>query len=449
MSGNAFRILVLVLGLAAGLGSARGGNDPSAADPPPVDPIVERLLAWNEAFLEAIQAESTPPCLAARNLALLHLAIHDALNLADPRDAPWIDPESIARAVPDASVPDAIDANPASAAFAAAHRVASALCPSRVARFDALLGAGARETGGDPASGGAALGRAVADAVLARRRDDGATLSVHYTPSEAPGAWRRTTRNRPPELPQWPRVRPFVLDRADALRPPGPPPLDSPEYAAALDDVLRLGGAQSASRTAEQTLIARFWADFTHTSTPPGHWNEIARDAVRRSGGEHRPHAVARLFMLLNAALADAGIAAFDAKFHFNFWRPVTAAARADEDGNPATMANAGWTPLLATPSHPEYVSGHSTFSGAAAEILAAWFHTDAVAFEATSIDVPGVTRRYRSFRACAEEIGMSRLYGGIHYRFSNADGLALGRGVAAAVLQRLPVDPAPPRPAR
>jgi hypothetical protein len=238
--------------------------------------------------------------------------------------------------------------------------------------------------------------------------------------------WRRTTHNRPPELPQWPRVKPFVIESPAAFRPAGPPAIDSERYVRAMDEVRRLGAIDSRERSEEQTLTARFWADFSHTSTPPGHWNEIARDVTRRRDLDLP--AAARLFALLNVALADTAIAAFDCKYHYNHWRPVSAMAHASKPSGPA------WQPLLRTPPHPEYISGHSAFSGAAAEILKGFFGNDDCLFTVTSIDVPGVTRSYTSFDACAHEIGMSRIYGGIHFRYSNEDGLALGRRVALAV---------------
>ena len=191
----------------------------------------------------------------------------------------------------------------------------------------------------------------------------------------------------------------------------------------------RLGGAESESRTVEQTLIARFWSDFSYTCTPPGHWNGIALDLARQ---RQLPLAeTARLFALLNVAMADAGIAAWDAKYHYNSWRPITAIQRADEDGNPATQPDSQWKSFLPSPPHPEYVSGHAAFSGAAAQILASYLGGDRVSFTATSDDVIGEVRRFNSLRACAEEIAQSRVYGGIHFSFSGKDGLELGRKVA------------------
>ncbi|MEM7385677.1 MAG: vanadium-dependent haloperoxidase [Verrucomicrobiota bacterium] len=185
----------------------------------------------------------------------------------------------------------------------------------------------------------------------------------------------------------------------------------------------RLGGERSSGRTADQTEIAHFWSDFSDTATPPGHWNQIAAGLAEQE--KLTIDEESRMFTLLNLALADAGLAAFDCKYHFNFWRPETA-LRND--------SRFDWKSLLPSPPHPEYVSGHSTFSGAAAEILKCFFGTDTITFETSSDGLPGVTRKFSSLWACAEEVGWSRIYGGIHYSFSNREGLALGKRVAAAV---------------
>ena len=261
------------------------------------------------------------------------------------------------------------------------------------------------------------------------RGSDGSGTTVPYVPSTAPGAWRRTPPFfRPPELPQWPYVEPFALTNGAQFRPPGPPSLNSSQYAAEVNQVKALGGINSTNRTAEQTLIARFWSDFSYTVTPPGHWNQIAQNVMT-----NRPTTLvesARLFALLNIAMADAGIVVWDSKYIYNFWRPVTAIQRADTDGNPDTEADPDWLPLLNTPPFPEYVSGHSAFSSAAATVLAAFYGSDNVPFTVGSDSVPGVLRSYQSFAAAAEEIALSRIYGGIHFLSADVEGLEAGRHV-------------------
>jgi membrane-associated phospholipid phosphatase len=194
-----------------------------------------------------------------------------------------------------------------------------------------------------------------------------------------------------------------------------------------------VGDLNSATRTAEQTTIARFWADGAGTVTPPGHWNVIARELAISRGLS--PAENARLFALLNIAEADAAICAWDAKYADNFWRPVTAIRAADTDGNPATDPNPAWTPLLATPPFPECTSGHSTFSGAAATVLARFFGSDAIPFVTTSEDLPGVTRSFSSFWEAAQEAGISRIYGGIHFMTANHLGLSSGARIGSYVM--------------
>jgi membrane-associated phospholipid phosphatase len=179
------------------------------------------------------------------------------------------------------------------------------------------------------------------------------------------------------------------------------------------------------TRSAEQSLIALFWADGAGTETPPGHWNSIAQTVAISLGNTMEQNA--RLFALLNVAMADAAICAWDAKYADDFWRPVTAIRNGDFDGNPATVGDPAWSSFITTPPFPSYVSGHSTFSAAASTVLAMFYGTDNIAFVTESDFLPGVTRSFASFSAAAREAAVSRLYGGIHYRHDNEDGLAAG----------------------
>jgi hypothetical protein len=229
-------------------------------------------------------------------------------------------------------------------------------------------------------------------------------------------------------LPQWPAVTPFCMRSGSQFRPPAPPGLTAPAYAANFLEVKALGGVESMVRTPEQTEIAFFWADDAGTVTPPGHWNRIAQTVALQRGLTLVENA--RLFALLNLALADAGIVCWDGKYHYGYWRPVHGIREADPSLNPATTPDPDWTPLLTTPPFPSYASGHSTFSGAAATVLAHFFGTDAVAFTSTSETIPGVRRSYPGFWAAAEEAGKSRIFGGIHWEFDNREGLICGRAV-------------------
>lgn len=383
------------------------------------DPVTE----WNTLMLNAIRNESTAPPLASRNLAILHTAIHDAINAITPTYKQYL-----------VRVNAAPDASTEAAAVGAAFKCLTDLYPSQNAAFDAAMD---RFLMNRPPSQsrdhGLMVGEMTAVLILNWRSNDGASTTVPYIPSSEPGAWRRTPPFfRLPELPQWPYVIPFAMTFGAQFRPPGPPALTSDPYAADVKQVKELGKSNSANRTAEQTLIAQFWSDFSDTITPPGHWNQIAQNIVT-----NRPSTLldtARLFALLNIAMADAAISVWDAKYVYNFWRPVTAIQEADTDGNPLTDADPDWLPLLNTPAFPEYVSGHSAFSAAAVVVLAAAYGTDNVPFTVGSDSVPGVMRTYASLAVCAEEIAMSRIYGGIHFYSADVHGLEAGRQIGEYV---------------
>jgi hypothetical protein len=180
-------------------------------------------------------------------------------------------------------------------------------------------------------------------------------------------------------------------------------------------------------RTAEQTEIALFWSDGAGTAGLPGHWNSIAEGVAQQRGNSLTENA--RLFAMLNIAVADAYISSWDARYTYNFWRPITAIREAGTDGNPATEADTNWTPLLVTPPFPSYTSGHSTVGSAAAAVLSALFRPH-VAFATGSEGLPGVTRTFDGFSAAAAEVGRSRIYGGIHFDFDNRAALAAGRSL-------------------
>jgi len=400
---------------------------PSRVVPALTEPPAHRanpVVVWNAVTLQAVRAENIPPPMAARDLAVVQAAVYDAVDSAVPSGPAY---RVRLRAPAGASA--------AAAVAGAAHEALTGLFPRDAALFDAALErslAGLRP--GRATAAGLALGRDVADRELAARAHDGSGLKVTYSPGAAPGRWRPTPPAfAPPLYPQGPGVTPFVLGNAARFRPPGPPPLTSPEYAAAVDQVEALGGKSGSARTPDQTEVALFWADGGGTATPPGHWNEVAEQlALSRRDGLVRS---ARVFALLDLALADAGIATWDCKYADGLWRPVTAIRQAATDGNPGTAADPSWAPLLATPPFPSYVSGHSTFSAAAAAVLGAAYgpHTP---FTATSDALPGVTRSFPSFAAAAAEAGVSRVYGGIHFPFDNRDGLALGQKIGAYVLR-------------
>jgi hypothetical protein len=266
--------------------------------------------------------------------------------------------------------------------------------------------------------------------------DDGNDAIVSYSPSGEFGYWQPTPPAFAPALlPQWPYVLPFAMTSGDQFRV-GPPPAFTSQ-ADAYDEVLRLGRSDSSERTPDQTLISYFWEDGPGTATPPGHWQVIAQQLAERFHNDLVESA--RLFALLSIVQADAVILCWDNKYYYDHLRPYTAiTSEADDDGNPDTEADPGWSSLIPTPPFPTYTSGHSTFSGGTSRLLARFFGRDDIAFSAPSPDpqrwpnvLPGVVRSWNSLSSAAEEAGQSRIYGGIHWQYDNQGGLESGRDLA------------------
>ncbi len=374
--------------------------------------------------MAAIRADNTGPTLSTRNLAILNLATYEAVNSILRTHQPYAFQLD---AAPETSVEAAV--------IGAGREVLVTLYPSFRARADELYETGVAALSGRPGvAPGLALGREAALRVLDLRAADGSATQVPYIPSSAPGQWQRTPPfYRPPLTPQWRYVDAFCLPTLDPFLPLPPPALDSVEYARDFEEVALLGRRDSVVRTPELSLIANYWADFSYTAMPPGHWHEIAA-TIARDRQTSVPDTV-RLFGLLGLAQADAAIVCWEAKFHWNLWRPLTAIRRAAEDGNPTTMPDPGWDSYLEAPPFPAYTSGHSTFAKAGSQVLTAFYGTDAITFTTQSDSVLGVFRVFHSLAACADEIGMSRIYGGIHFEFDNAEGKRTGGLVGDYVL--------------
>jgi uncharacterized protein (TIGR03118 family) len=278
-----------------------------------------------------------------------------------------------------------------------------------------------------------AVGRFVAEQTLISRVTDGANAVVNHTPGTAPGEWRPTpTAFAPAQTPQWPAVTPFALDSGSQFRAGPPPALTSEAYADGFNEVKDLGRVDSTDRTTQQTEVARFWAAAAGTPQIAGYWNEIAQNAATSQGNTLDQDA--RLFAELNVALVDETIAFFDTKYTYNLWRPVTAIQLADQDGNPNTVADPNWLPLLNTANHPSWVSAHGGISGAASAVLANFFGTDNVGFSLTSEDLKGVTHSFTSFSGAAAEAENSVVWSGNHFRFDVVAGATQGKEVAGFV---------------
>jgi hypothetical protein len=377
------------------------------------------ITDWNNAALQIIRENRTPPPRASRALAILHASIYDAVNGISRTHQAYL----VESTVPASASKEA-------AASAAAHSVLLALFPTNGPAFDGLHANVLAGILDDPRrASGIAWGESVAGQILAARANDGSAAVVTPLPVVNVGDWIPTPAAFAPFLlPQWGFVTPFAMAQSAQFRPPGPPALNSAAWAAAFNEVKALGAAVGSTRTPDQTQIALFWADGAGTETPPGHWNSIAQDVGAALGNTLDENA--RLFALLNIAMADAAICAWEAKYVFHNWRPVTAIRNAETDGNPDTQPDSAWSSFIATPPFPDYVSGHSTFSGAASTVLALFYGTDSIPFTTGSDFLPGVLRSFSSFSAASEEAMNSRLYGGIHYRFANEDGLAAGQDI-------------------
>jgi hypothetical protein len=376
----------------------------------------DEVLNWN-AIAQITTLPSAPP-MASRNLAITQLSVFDAVNSIVRRYSPY----AVHPRAPKG-------ASPVAAAVAAAHYALLRLYPTAQASLDASFATSlAAIPDGKSETDGVAVGESVAEQVLALRATDGSDKVVPYTPGSTPGAWIPTPPAfAPPVGPGWGEVTPFFLDRGNQFRPAPPPALTSAKYTEAFEETKLLGSAVAA-RTQEQIDVPKFWA----VSGTQG-WNLIARQLVV-ANGVHLAKS-ARILALLNMVGADAVIACWDTKYSYNLWRPITAIRAADTDGNPATDVDAAWSPFVVTPPFPEYVSGHATYAGAAKHILKKFFG-DKANISLTSPALPGVTRSYDSLTQIADEIDNARVWGGIHFRFSQKLGRSLGEDVARFVMK-------------
>jgi membrane-associated phospholipid phosphatase len=383
---------------------------------PDVNPVID----WNKTLLTIVRTKGaqSPTVHPTRSFAMLHAAIYDAVNSIDRTHDPLL--VGLLR-VPQTASQDA-------AAAVAAHEILAALYPSFQSAIDAQLEQSLGRLPNDAdTKEGIRVGRAAAAAVLALRSDDGADAPpIPYVFGTAPGSYQSTPPNFPsqPQFTHWSRVTPFLLRRADQFRPGPPPELTSDVYTDVFNQVKSVGIANSTAATADQALTGRFW-----NGNIQNYWNEIAQTAAMAHGLTTAK--TARLFVLLNAALADGVIAFYDAKYTYNFWRPVTAIRGASAAGNPRTLSDPTWLPESGnTAPDPSYPGAHAVISGAAAHILAVFFgdHFD---FAVTSEVMPGVQRNFHSFSAAEQEASLSRIFAGVHFLSDETAGQRLGHELA------------------
>ncbi|KQY23489.1 hypothetical protein ASD16_13285 [Cellulomonas sp. Root485] len=429
---------------------------PAGAAPPREQVAATRggpgvVAAWNEiageVALAACLAPAADPPHEARMYAMMHLAVHDALNAIDRRYERYVPGRGTVR-----------DASPEAAVAAAARGV---LVPVAGQVLDPL-GAECAAAGVDVAeqayaerigavrdgrakAAGIAVGEAAAAKILELRADDGAPttlLDPSYPQGTEPGEWRFTPGFDVAALPTWGQVHPFLVTRELSYpRAYRPYPLTSRRYAADVAEVQRLGGdgtTTPSDRTPEQTEVALFWLE-----SSPLQWNRVARTLAQGSGMDLWESA--RMFALLDVALSDAYVDAFRVKFELKFWRPVTAIREAASDGNPATTADPTWTPLVATPPIPDQYSGHAAEGAAATEVLRRVIGTDRVSFTTCSLTLPEgqqcddpnpVLRSYERLSQASAENGESRILVGFHFRHAVDDGFVAGAVIGRDTVQ-------------
>ena len=387
------------------------------------------ILQWNRVLMETILTPGQQPAtiMPVRSYAMMHAAMFDAVNSIDGTHTPYV-----------TDVPGSPNASIEAAAAQAAHDVLAALYPTRVAIFDAELATSLQGIEEYRAQQGIRVGQIVAERLLAIRAADGWNVTPpSYTLPATPGNWQPTPpANSAATFTHYPSVWPFAIMSATQFAPNPPPALTSAQYAADFNEVKELGSATSATRTADQTLVAKLWAN---VGTPTNFllvWNNVTRTVSTAQNISTVEKA--RLFALTNIAMHDALQTTFASKFQHGLWRPVTAIRHADEDGNAATSPDASWSSLIPTPPYPSYAGNMAGIGTSQATILALFFGRDDIRFEHTWAGAGGATRSYAGFGAMADEQARARVYGGIHYTFDNVAGQSAGRNVANYVFSKI-----------
>ena len=371
------------------------------------------ITDWNTTSMDVMKAVNVAGNPWTRSMALVNVSMSDAVNSVQNKFTRYtatelaIDPNASAEA----------------AAAAAAREILMRQYPGQKARIDAAFAETMQTIPDDPARvAGIALGEKIAATLFAERQSDATNAPDTYRPLTTPGVWVPTT---PPLFPQYATAKPWGMDSASQFRPTPPPALNSALYARDYNETKDMGGAKSTKRTDAQSDAVRFW---TQANLGPA-WFQAARQASARHG---LPVAEsARMFALMSMALANCFIVDWDAKFQYNFWRPITAIRNGDQDGNDATERDAGWLPLNTTPMHPEYPSQAGINAGAARSVLEAVFGNGTESFVATDISDARLSRKFESFAQMAQEHEDVRIWGGIHFRNSLETGDAMGRKVA------------------
>jgi hypothetical protein len=378
----------------------------------------DTVTDWNQTAIEVMKVAGVAGNPWSRTLAMMHVAMSDAINSVQGR---------YQRVV--ATVPAVAAASPEAAAAAAARQILVQLYPSQKAKIEEAYAASLKAVPeGAARNEGVALGERVAAEVQADRAADGTRVPDTYRPITTAGVWVPTAS---PLFAEYARAKPWVFERADQFRPEPPPRLSGALYARDYNETKTLGGAKSTARTPEQTAAVKFW---TQANLGPA-WQAAVRQLAEAK--ELDLAESARLFALFNMAVANTFITDWDAKFTYNFWRPVTAIRNGDMDGNDSTERDAGWTPLNATPMHPEYPSQAAIICGVAVAILETVFGPKpAIPVTVTDLADPKVKREYDGIAKLADEHMNVRIWGGIHFRNSLEIGEEMGRRIAAYLIE-------------
>jgi hypothetical protein len=378
----------------------------------------DAVTEWNIKANEIVAEARINAPVANRVMAIVQAAVYEATNAITRRFGTGSKLEAARGASVDAAV------------AAASRATLLKLLPAQQGSIEAAYQAALAKLPDGPARGdGVAVGDKAAAAVLATRADDGASTAEAYRPYTAPGAYVPTAA---PAVPQWPKRKPWLMASPDQFRPGPPPRLDGEVWARDFVEVKELGGKRSAKRTAEQTEMARFWE-----ATLPAIYHGVVRSIAAGPGREVTRNA--RLFAAVTQACDDAIIAVFDAKYHYAFWRPVTAIRNGDLDGNDATERDPSWTPFIETPMHPEYPCAHCIVSSALGEVLRAELGDGPTpTLTTTSSTSGGAARSWSRIDDFVREVSEARIYDGVHYRNSTEVGVAMGKRVGALAVARV-----------
>jgi hypothetical protein len=387
--------------------------------------VLALALAWSTAASANVitdwdakaAAVAGPGTTGLRELAIVHIAMFDAVNSIEPRYRPYL----VQLTVPKTTSQDAAAATAAASVMISLRGESAADMKAALANYLAAI------PDGPPKEDGIRLGEAVAAKILQARANDGALAPDAYRPKTQPGVYVPTPITVGSA---WPNMTPFALEKPSQFRPGPPISLDSPEWAADYNEIKDYGGKTSAKRSPQQTEAARFWL-----MVGPLAYHPLPRQIVVAK--QMSAIDSARFMALVAIALTDASIAVFDAKYRYEFWRPITAIRNGDMDGNPATEREATWQPIDNTPLHPEYPCAHCIQSAAAAAVIEGLLGSaDIPEVSMTSSTAPGVTHRWTNLNALVDEITNARVWAGFHYRFSTRVGTDMGRKIGHYVMQ-------------